>query len=40
MSEHGQDPQHNPAFVQSAAPTLAPAVYRCIFQRVPQDQVI
>ena len=26
MSEHGQEPQHNPAFVQSATPVLAPTV--------------
>jgi len=26
MSEHGQEPQHNPAFVQSTTPTPAPAV--------------
>jgi hypothetical protein len=26
MSEHGQEPQHNPAFVQSTTPAPAPAV--------------
>ena len=26
MSEHGQEPQHNPAFVQSATPAPAPTV--------------
>jgi hypothetical protein len=26
MSEHGQKPQHNPAFVQSATPAPAPTV--------------
>jgi hypothetical protein len=26
MSEHGQEPQHNPTFVQSATPAPAPAV--------------
>ena len=26
MSEHGQEPQHNPAFMQSMKPALAPVV--------------
>jgi hypothetical protein len=26
MSEHGQEPQHNPAFVQSTTPAPAPTV--------------
>jgi len=26
MSEHGQEPQQNPTFVQSATPALAPTV--------------
>ena len=26
MSEHGQEPQHNPAFMQSATPAPAPTV--------------
>jgi hypothetical protein len=26
MSEHGQEPQHNPTFVQSTTPAPAPAV--------------
>ena len=26
MSEHGQEPQHNPTFVQSATPAPAPTV--------------
>jgi hypothetical protein len=26
MSEHGQEPRHNPAFVQSTTPAPAPTV--------------